>query len=174
MLLELIQTLAPAIIVGAVSFYAFRTFVTSETRRERFLLKKNAMKDVLPIRLQAYERMTLFLERIKPENVSARIVPKKGQEALAYKILLMQIVKQEYNHNISQQIYMSLDAWRMIDASRVYSVSRIQQCYKDLPEKSSAQNLYESIIKMAITNKNTTIIQQALHYLKRDVQNIFR
>ena len=74
-ILEIISYSLPSLITGAVAFYFFSLHTKNEEGRRRFLLNKEAQKDALPIRLQAFERMTLFLERINPTKLLIRITP---------------------------------------------------------------------------------------------------
>ena len=74
-LVQLFFYLLPALLVGALAFYFFNLFTRNEEQRRRFLLQKENQKQALPIRLQAYERMALFLERIAPGNLLLRISP---------------------------------------------------------------------------------------------------
>lgn len=172
-ILGLIKVLAPAAIVGAISFFMLKQFIGNEIRKEHFLLKKSAMKDIIPLRFQSYERAVVFLDRLRLENLSARIPPKKGQDAFSYKVLLIQIIKQEYDHNISQQIYMSPESWKMLETAKIYVSSQIQKMYKDLGEKSSSFELYEQILKGAISEKKDAVVQEAIDFIKKDVRSIF-
>ena len=74
-LTQLFFYLLPALIVGALAFYFLNVYVRTEEQRRRFLLQKENQKQALPIRLQAYERMALFLERIAPGNLLLRVSP---------------------------------------------------------------------------------------------------
>ena len=65
-ILDLFLSLLPAIIVAAIAYYFFKGHIDNENKRRQFLLQKNLQKEAFPIRLQAYERMALFLERISP------------------------------------------------------------------------------------------------------------
>ena len=74
-LLNLAFNLLPAIIVGVISYHFFNTHTKQEDGRRRFLLHKDSQKTALPLKLQAYERLTLFLERIAPGNLLTRVKP---------------------------------------------------------------------------------------------------
>ena len=67
--------LLPAIVVGLVAYYFFKGHTANEEGRRRYLIQKEAQKKVLPIRLQAYERLTLLLERIDPNKLLLRVKP---------------------------------------------------------------------------------------------------
>jgi hypothetical protein len=72
-LIELLCYTLPAIITGIVAYYFFNLHTKNEEVRRRYLLNKDTQKDALPLRLQAFERMTLFLERINPGKLLIRI-----------------------------------------------------------------------------------------------------
>ena len=74
-LIELCSYTFPAIITGFVSYYFFNLHTKNEEGRRRYLLNKDTQKNALPLRLQAFERMTLFLERINPGKLLIRISP---------------------------------------------------------------------------------------------------
>ena len=75
-ILRLFAYLLPAVVTGAVAFYFFKMHTKNEEGRRRYLLHKESQKSTLPIRLQAYERMALFLERISIPSLVVRIGPK--------------------------------------------------------------------------------------------------
>ena len=83
---QLFAFLLPAVVTGAVAFYFFRLHTRNEEGRRRFLLHKDSQTDTLPIRLQAYERMVLFLERISINSLVVRVAP-KGKDKSAYENL---------------------------------------------------------------------------------------
>jgi hypothetical protein len=74
-MLELLSYTLPAIITGVVAYYFFNLHTKNEEGRRRYLLMKDGQKNSMPLRLQAYERMTLFLERISLANLVTRISP---------------------------------------------------------------------------------------------------
>ena len=80
--------LLPAIVVGLVAFYFFKSHTANEEGRRRYLIQKEAQKKILPIRLKAYERLTLFLERIDPNKLLLRVKP-YSDELQKYESLLI-------------------------------------------------------------------------------------
>lgn len=84
----------------------FDLHTKNEERRRRFLLNKEAQKDALPLRLQAFERMVLFLERINPTKLLIRLTPFSSDKN-DYENYVIAQIEQEFEHNLSQQIYMS-------------------------------------------------------------------
>ena len=87
--------------------------ITNMVSLRRYLLNKEAQKDALPIRLKAFERMTLFLERINPTKLLIRITP-LSQDKNEYENYVIAQIEQEFEHNLTQQIYLSDDCWTII------------------------------------------------------------
>ena len=113
-ILQLFAYLMPAVVTGAVAFYFFRLHTRNEDGRRRFLLHKDSQKETLPIRLQAYERMALFLERIALNSLVVRVSP-TGKKKSDYENLLIKQIETEFEHNLSQQIYIFLKKfWSLI------------------------------------------------------------
>src|SRR5690606_39978951 len=95
--------LLPAAVVGVVAYYVSKGHTANEEGRRRYLVQKEAQKQVLPLRLQAYERLTLFLERIDPIKLLVRVKPFSDSKD-EYENLLVKNIEQEFEHNIAQQI----------------------------------------------------------------------
>ena len=70
---QLFLSLLPAIIVAAIAYYFFKGHIENENRQRRYILQRELQKEALPLRLQAYERMALFLERISPNKLIVRV-----------------------------------------------------------------------------------------------------
>lgn len=90
----------PALITGMIAYYFFKEHTKNEDGRRRFLLHKDLQVNALPIRLQAYERMALFLERISPNKLLIRISPTSSDKD-SYESLLIASIEQEFEHNLS-------------------------------------------------------------------------
>ena len=155
----------PALVTGAIAFLFFREHVTNENNRRNFLLHQMHKKDIFPVRLQAFERLTLFLERISAHHLLQRVPPIAPQPD-AYKDLLIQTIEQEYEHNLSQQIYVSEHCWRMITAAKNNSIQQIRS-FNVSDDIKSAQDmsgpLYESLSQAKVSP------QMALALLKEEV-----
>jgi len=161
--------LLPAIVVGVVAFYFFKGHTANEEGRRRYLVQKEAQKTLLPIRLQAYERMTLFLERISPNNLLVRIAP-FSEDLDAYEKLLIHNVDQEFEHNLAQQIYITDDCWNIITAAKNATIQVIRKAAMN--EKiDNASKLRETIIQHFMDE--TTPSQKALLFVKKEVSEMW-
>lgn len=157
--------LLPAIVVGIVAYHFFKGHTAAEEGRRRFLLQKEAQKNMLPMRLQAYERFTLFLERIAPNKLLVRVAP-FSDDVDAYEKLLTKSIEQEFEHNIAQQIYVTNDCWNMINAAKNATIQIIRKTAMN-EKVDNAHKLRETIIQHFIDE--TSPSQKALLYLKQEV-----
>ena len=116
-IIDLLLYAIPSVITGLIAYYFFKEHTKNEDGRRRYLLKKDLQVNALPTRLQAYERMVLFLERIKPSKLLIRVAPIDSNKD-NYEALLVQSIEQEFEHNLSQQIYISEKCWNIINAAK--------------------------------------------------------
>ena len=135
---QLFAYLLPSVVTGAIAFYFFRMHTNNEEGRRRFLLHKDSQASTLPIRLQAYERMALFLERISIPSLVVRVSPKTADKA-AYENLLIKSIETEYEHNLSQQIYLTDELWNVIKAAKNATVQMIRKAALAFVKKEIAE-----------------------------------
>ncbi len=168
-ILEILTYTLPSIVTGLVALYFFKYHMSNEEKRRIFLLRKDKQNQALPIRLQAYERLALFLERISPEKLLIRIKP-SGLGATNYMNKLIQSIEQEYEHNLAQQIYVSDNCWNAVVTSK-NALSQLIRTATANTEVDTAEQLREKILKEIISNDNPTKV--ALSLLKNEVKKIF-
>ncbi|RDY61442.1 hypothetical protein [Flagellimonas nanhaiensis] len=167
-ILQLFAYLLPAVVTGAVAFYFFRLHTRNEDGRRRFLLHKESQKDTLPVRLQAYERMTLFLERITLNNLVVRVAP-KGKNKGDYENLLTKQIETEFEHNLSQQIYMSDECWNIIKAAKNATIQAIRSAA--MSETDSPDKLREDILNQTMEKQSPS--STALAFVKKEVSELW-
>jgi hypothetical protein len=158
----------PSVITGGVAYYLFQSFFNNEEKRRHHLLLRNTQKDALPLKLQAYERMALFLERINPSKLLIRVVP-MSQDKNLYESYLIDHIEQEFEHNLTQQIYITDDCWNVILTAKNTIIQKIRKT--NMSEKvTSADKLRETILSDLLDSDSATTI--ALAYLKKEVTQI--
>ncbi len=167
-ILQLFGFLLPAVVTGAVAFYFFRLHTKNEEGRRRFLLHKDSQTNTLPIRLQAYERLALFLERISIPNLVVRVAPKSADKA-EYEHLLIKNIENEFDHNLSQQIYMSDECWNVIKAAKSATIQAIRRAA--LSESDSSDKLREDILNETMDRQSPSAT--ALAYVKREIGELW-
>lgn len=165
---ELAAYTVPALVTGAVSYYFFNLHIKNEDSRRRFLLRKDIQKDTLPLRLQAYERMALFLERIDPSKLLIRVVPQSSDKH-EYEALLIYHIETEFEHNITQQIYISDKCWSIINTAKNTLIQTIRKA--NMSDKiDTADKLREVILTDLLDKQSPSSV--ALAFLKNEVSEI--
>ncbi len=112
-----IAMLFPLIIVFVFVYYMLKSFFDQFDKQRKQELRVKFSEETLSLRLQAYERIILFLERIKPESMVMRIA-QSNMTVFELQRALLNNIREEFEHNLSQQIYLSSDAWSVVVAAR--------------------------------------------------------
>ncbi len=165
---ELLLYALPALITGLVAYYFFKEHINNEDGRRRFLLHKELQVNALPMRLQAYERMVLFLERITPTKLLVRTNPTSSNKE-SYESLLVATIDQEFEHNLSQQIYISSDCWNIITAAKNSTIQLIRKA--SLSEKTTSANKLREIILTEMMEKSAPS-DAAIAFMKQEISEI--
>lgn len=165
---QLFAYLLPSVVTGAIAFYFFRMHTNNEEGRRRFLLHKDSQKDTLPVRLQAYERMALFLERIAIPSLVVRVGPQSKDKG-DYESLLIKSIETEFDHNLSQQIYMSDECWNIIKAAKSATIQMIRKAA--MSQTESADKLREDILNE--TMEKTSPSATALSFVKKEIGDLW-
>ena len=171
-LFESLKMVLPAIVVFLTAYFMMRFFTQKEENLKMMDIKKDVKKDVLPIRLQAYERLTLLITRIAPENMLPR-VQKSSMSASDLKTALIKTIKTEFEHNIVQQLYISEPAWEIITSYRHLLISLIKKTHSKLDKNAKAMELSEGVLNYFIQNEDGLNADKVLKALKLDVTKLF-
>lgn len=168
-ILGLLLYCVPAIITGGIAFLFFREHVENENNRRNFLIQKDLQKDALPMRLQAYERMSLFLERIKPSKLILRVKPTSSNKE-DYESLLIANIEQEFDHNLAQQIYVTDKCWSITSTAKNATIQIIRKAA--LSDKvDSSDKLREVILNEMLDKRSPS--DAALSFIKEEVSEIW-
>jgi len=165
--IDLLSYTIPSVITGVVAYYFFLNYTKAEERKMKYAILKENQKQSLPIRLQAYERMTLFLERINPSSLLLRI-SSANNDKNAYATSIINALEQEFEHNLAQQIYISEKCWSVIVASKNATIQLIQKTAL-LETVTNAQELKETILKATLSNSAPSTT--ALAFIKDEVKS---
>ncbi|WP_347175027.1 hypothetical protein [Polaribacter uvawellassae] len=161
-----LEVIGIILIVGIIGFYFFKAQLKSQDSQQKVELFADRKKDALPIKLQAYERMLLFCERVNPIKMLVRVKP-KSDVVEDYLFLLLQNIEQEFEHNLVQQLYISEECWNVIIASKSAIINKLKQV------ASTSKNTQEFREKMMIAYQNSApATDTAIAYLKKDIKKI--
>jgi len=155
-LLIALQYTLPSIVGLGAAVLIIKAFIDKEfrERRNEYVLKNQ--KIVTPIRLQAYERIIMFLERIGPGNLITR-VQEGGMSAKQLQMQLLQQIRAEFEHNISQQIYITDESWEIVKNSKENLIKLINVASKNMNEGSTAFDLTRAILDVYLKVENPPI-----------------
>ncbi|OFY66547.1 MAG: hypothetical protein A3H98_00205 [Bacteroidetes bacterium RIFCSPLOWO2_02_FULL_36_8] len=170
-LFELLKIIIPSLIVLATALVMIKTFLSREKEKEKNEIKTLNQKVILPLRLQAYERVCLFLERISP-NVLLHRVNNSTYHAVELQRALLQDIRFEFEHNLSQQVYLSPEAWNLVSQAKEEITKIIILSAQGLNSNHSNMDLIKAITDRVIKMKEVpTLI--ALNYIKKEVAEYF-
>lgn len=167
-ILEVVLYGVPALITGFIAFYFFQKFVENEDNRRRFQLMRENQKHALPLRLQAYERLALLMERINPSKLLIRVAPMNDNKS-DYQNLLIHHIEQEFEHNLAQQIYVTDECWTMVLTAKNTIIQTIRKTTLD-ETVTNANQLREKILSVLLESESASSI--AVSYLKKEVSQI--
>lgn len=170
-LVELIKVLVPASVVLYAAYLLVRTFIQKEIELRKLEVRSRAIETVLPNRLQAYERMVLFLERMAPQNLLVRL-NSSGMPSREFHQLLLSEIRNEYNHNVSQQVYISQDVWELIKNAKEDLIVSINDAASEMNMESTSLDLSKKIFEKSIS-KQVDPLGHALIELKKEIQQTF-
>ncbi|MES2806179.1 MAG: hypothetical protein V4652_11490 [Bacteroidota bacterium] len=168
-IIELLSYTLPAIVTGLVAYYFFDFHTKNEEGRRRYLLNKEAQKNALPLRLQAYERMSLYMERINPTKLLIRIAPISNDKN-DYENLIISQIEQEFEHNLTQQIYMSDECWTIIVTAKNATIQMIRKANMS-DRVDNADKLREVVLSDLMEKQSPS--NAALAYIKNEVGQLW-
>jgi hypothetical protein len=168
-IIEILAYTIPSLITGSVAYFLFDSYFKDQQNTRRWLLQKEAQKEALPLRLQAYERMALYLERINLTKLLIRITP-LSQDKNDYENLVMAQIEQEFEHNSTQQIYMSDECWTIIVTAKNATIQMIRAANRS-DRVDSADKLREVLLNDLMDKQSPS--NAALAYIKNEVGQLW-
>lgn len=170
-IIEFGKILIPASVVLYAVYLVVKSFISREIELKKLEVRSRAIETVLPARLQAYERMTLFLDRIEPQNLLIRLT-NPGLSARDFQKILLDEIRNEYNHNASQQVYMSEEVWSLIRNAKEELIILINEASMRVAGEASSIDLSKKIFEMSM-DKKVDLINHALSEVKKEISQLF-
>ena len=171
LLLDILKYTLPALIVFLTVVVMLRSWSRNEDKRRKSEFNMHLSDDILPVRLQAYERSILLLERISPESLVMRISRNEYSARMLQQELLTNITS-EFEHNIAQQTYMSTEAWEKMKAAKNQIINLINETASELKPDAKGPTLGKLILERLTELKNPPS-QVAIDFLKQEVKTLF-
>ncbi|MBT8189465.1 MAG: hypothetical protein HKN67_12475 [Saprospiraceae bacterium] len=153
---EVLKYTIPALVVFLACYFILRQYLNSQYDLKSLEVRSKYSKNAIPLKLQAYERLLLFCERISIPNLVMRL-NSKNMSVDALKHAMMISVQKEYEHNIAQQLYTSQKLWDIIKLVKNDMVSIISKAGEDLPGNVSSDLMVEALFKYLNENDKNPV-----------------
>ena len=167
--LDILKITISGIIIFFVGWFIIREYLAQETVKTSRESKKENLAHTLPLKLQAYERITLFLERLNPANMLVRLHV-AGLSAREMQNVILSDIRGEYQHNISQQIYVTDISWNVVRKMKEETIAMVHNAVVGLPDDASAIELSKVILSHLANLQEDNPYEVALKIVKREVQ----
>lgn len=169
--LELLKYTVPAFIVFFTAYFLLKMLLDERQRIDRMVLRQDAQKITLPLRLQAYERLTLLCDRASIHNTLLRIrMP--GMTVADLKGALLLSISQEFEHNTSQQLFVSETLWQIISLAKSQTLNSITDAAEELDSHADAGLLVDKLLA-AMDEQGTPPLQRAIIAVRTEAGQLF-
>ena len=139
-ILEILKYTLPALIVLWITYLIVQKFLVSELQRKQIALLHESHNVTIPMRMQAYERLTLFSERIQTRHIMPRVYV-TGMTISELRQALVMTINAEWDHNLSQQIYVSRQVWETVKHMKEQELALIHTMAQQMPADAPAKDL---------------------------------
>lgn len=167
---EIIKYILPAILVLVTAYYTLKKLVDSQYHMKALELKAKYTKEAIPLKLQAYERLLLFCDRIDIPNLILRLRT-HNMTAIELKNTIIISVQKEFEHNIAQQLYTSHQLWNIIKLAKNEIIAFTEKCALGIENDAPAHILAQKMLKEAESLKKNPI-QIAIEAIKEEAKII--
>jgi hypothetical protein len=170
-LLDIVKYTIAGLAVVWIAFYLIKPYLDRDEKIQLLEFKKTISNQTLPLRLQAYERLVLFIERVNPANMLIRLNAPAYSAHELYSLVVDEI-RNEYQHNITQQIYVSSRAWGVIRHVKEDTLGIINNAVKAVPETATGLEL-SKIILASLSQLEDNPYDIGASMLRKDLEEIF-
>lgn len=170
MIIEVLKYTIPALIVFLTAYLVLKQLINNEDKRRKVEIVLNNQQMITPIRLQAYERMVLMLERLSPNSLVLR-TQKPNMTNQELQAALLKNIRSEFEHNMAHQLYISDKTWEVIKSAKENIIKIVNQNAISLKPEGPAIQLSKNILeKMLDSDKNPA--QNAIIHLKDEIRTL--
>ena len=166
---EVLKYVLPSLIVFATCYLVLGKMLKREEIRGKNEILLGNQKLVTPIKLQAYERAILFLERISPQSLVVR-ASQGGATVRMMQVTILQMLRNEFEHNLSQQVYMTNEAWEQLVSAKESIVQLINVTASRLNPDDPSTSLSLAIIEMSASIEESPI-KKAVDFIKTETHH---
>lgn len=169
--MDILAIVLPAALVLLTAYLLLDKMLKNEEKRRVYELRKENLATVTPVRLRAYERLALFLERTTPHAMLVGMV-KQDMTSMDLHTVLLDSIRNEFSHNVSQQVYVSDQLWQSVVGAKESLIQLVNTCAASCEASATAAALAERIIQVYAATENTPT-EIALSQLKEEIKMYF-
>jgi hypothetical protein len=169
--IDVVKYIIPAITVFLVGYFTLKKMLDNYYEQKMLEFRQQNRSSLTPVKIQAYERLTIFLDRINPSHLLLRM-NQPSLPASAFKSSLVATINEEYSHNLAQQLYVSPQAWKLIKVVKERIIELIQHSYATLDKNATSIDLSKAILEEMIRREEVPT-DMAIDFLKKEFKLIF-
>ena len=173
--MEILLQLALIILPAGGIFLTVSLFLKKQGEKEvrnlQIELRKERQNFFLPSRVESYQRAVLFLERIHPNSLVMRL-HNPASSAKMFQADLLKAIREEYDHNVTQQIFVSLQGWKMVKDSKEETIKIINLAGNQMGSIATSTDLASKIFEL-VGEVGTLPTEIAVEFLKKELQELF-
>lgn len=170
-ILEILKYTLPALLVLIACIVIVNKFLIGDFKRKQLAVFKDGQDTTLRLRLQAYERLSMFIERMHPRELVPRLYA-SGMTVKELQALSVASIKSEFEHNLSQQIYVSNEVWKTVVSVKEQEIAMINQIAQELSPDADAKELNNRIVNFIMTREDATPTEIALHTINNEAKMV--
>ncbi|MCB0501111.1 MAG: hypothetical protein KDD32_00345 [Bacteroidetes bacterium] len=175
---ELLKYIIPSVVIFIGTYFIMQNFFENQWKERGYEVKAKELelknkeiternRIVLPIKLQAYERLIIFLERISP-NSSLQRVRLPGMSASDLQLALITNIRAEFEHNTAQQLYISKDAWQLVKTVKEEMIKLYNLIGANIAKEASGLDYSKAILEYLLNSEKDLPTDTAIKFLKQD------
>jgi hypothetical protein len=168
---ELLKYTVPLLVVFGFIYFILNNYLEENFKLRSLDMKLTNQTAITPVRMQAYERIVVYLERISPSSLIMRI-HKSGMSARLLHSELLKNIRSEYDHNIAQQIYMSNASWELVKSAKEEMINLINASASKVGDNADGVELCKILLDIT-KNVEKLPTQIALEYVKKEIRQSF-
>ncbi|MCF6353066.1 MAG: hypothetical protein L3J06_08655 [Cyclobacteriaceae bacterium] len=169
---EMLKFILPAALVLYGMYLAIKVMVSKSLLAKELEIKHRSLEITLPVVMQAFERMALFLERVSVDNLLIR-VNQSGMTAAVLHSSIIDEIRNEFNHNVAQQVYLSNELWNMIVTAKEDLVTRVNATFQETDPEASSLDYAKKLLERTMEN-DIDSIELALSTLKEELSKYYQ
>lgn len=170
-ILEILKYTVPAIVVLIGTSLIVKRFLISEIERKRMAIFQEGMGKTMMLQLQAYERLSIFVERIHPRSLISRLY-QSNLTAQEFQYILLHHIQEEFEHNLSQQIYVSNEVWKTVTAVKEQEMAMVNSVGNSLNPQAPARELSDKIMAYLQNSEASKPVEIALEIINNEAKMI--